>query len=709
MSKSNYSSYKKYHRRVLLDMHIPDWDKSFLEKFDPVKLAHNYAKANIDSAMIYTQSHTGFCFWPVKDGYAHPIIKGRDWVKEIADELRKKDISVYGYYSGIFNNKAFLDHPEWRIEPRPDMSGGAFHGERYGHICPNNKEYLSFMKSQLDDLMKDHSFDAFFIDMTFWPGICRCNSCSEKFREEYDHEIPEKIDWFDPVWCAFQTARERWITEYADFVNGVLKANAPGLPVFHNFAIGLFNWRWGINFDITYKNDFLGGDFYGSPAEQFLTSRLMLNLSEGQPFEFMTSRCIHLTDHVENKSTELVEIQALASLAGNASFRILDAVDPAGTMNESFYSWMKPIYDRLAKYEHLEGALPVEDVVVYVSDYSKVNFNENGISLDDNTKRFNPSPHLEAIKGAVKTLQQTHLPVGVITKKQLPFLNRYSLVVLPNILRMSANEIKAFKAYVKQGGRLYASGQTSLNTINGKRHENFLMADLFGCRFKEELDGNMVYFKPINAQWKDLLLGQDYLSLEKNKNGNGGVVYVENDVNTKIIATLSFPYGYPNKGSIFNQYWSSIHSSPPFKDTQIPGIVENKSGKGKVVYSVSDIESSSLESHKRLFVKLISDLMPEKPQFESDAHLDIWLTAYHYPEEKCYMINFLNFPENVPLIPHRNISFKFRKKEDAIFTQLQVIPDGINLDFVLDKSGSLNCVIPELVDFVRLRLDYKTR
>ena len=161
MIQPDFSSFKKHHRRVLLDMHIPDWDPSFLEKFNPKKLAENYAKANIDSAMIYTQSHTGFCFWPIKDGYAHPFINGRDWVKEISDELRKRDISVYGYYSGIFNNKAFLDHPEWRIEPRPDMSGGAFHGARYGHVCPNNKAYLAFIKSQLDDLMKDHSFDAF--------------------------------------------------------------------------------------------------------------------------------------------------------------------------------------------------------------------------------------------------------------------------------------------------------------------------------------------------------------------------------------------------------------------------------------------------------------------------------------------------------------------------------------------------------------------
>ena len=707
MQNTDISSFKKRHRRALLDMHIPDWDASFLEKFNPKKLAEKYSKANIDSAMIYTQSHTGLCYWPIKDGYAHPFIKGRDWVKEITEELHKCDIDVYGYYSGIFNNKAFLDHPEWRIEPRPDMSGGAFHGERYGHVCPNNKAYLAFMKSQLDDLMKDHAFDAFFIDMTFWPGICRCDSCREKFREETGREIPEKIDWFDADWCAFQTTRERWITEYAKFVNAVLHSHAPELPIFHNFAIGLFNWRWGINFDITFQNGFLGGDFYGSPGEQFLTSRLMLNLSEGQPFEFMTSRCVHLTDHVENKPVELVKIQALASLAGNASFRILDAVDPTGTMNDSFYSWMRPIYDRLEKYDHDLGAIPVEDVVVYVSDYSKVNFNENGMPPDDNTRRFNPSTHLEAVKGAIKTLQQAQFPVGVITKKQLPDLNRYPLIVLPNLLRMTMEEVEAFKIYAAQGGHLYASGQTSLNTIDGKRHDNFLLSEVFGCRFKEELEGNMLYFKPVNPAWKPLFLDQDYLSIEKDKNGNGGALYIESNSTAETLATISFPYGFPERGSVFDHHWSSIHSSPPFKDTDIPGIVENDYGKGKVIYSASDIESSSLVSHQLLFVKLISDLLPAPPSFESDAHPDIWITAFHYPKKQNIIINFLNFPEHVPLIPHRNIRFGFSKKEGAAFTKLQILPDEKNLDFELDAAGNLSCIIPELKDFSRLRLKYQ--
>ena len=65
-------------------------------------------------------------------------MKGQDWLGDTINLLRHESKEVYGYYSVIFNNNAFINHPEWRITPRPPLLGGAFHGRRYGQVCPNH-------------------------------------------------------------------------------------------------------------------------------------------------------------------------------------------------------------------------------------------------------------------------------------------------------------------------------------------------------------------------------------------------------------------------------------------------------------------------------------------------------------------------------------------------------------------------------------------
>ena len=710
MTNPDYKNYKRTNRRLLLDSHIPDWEDDFLSKFDAAAIAENYKIAGVQSAMVYTQSHIGFCYWPVKTGDPHPALKQRDFVEELLCELGKRNISAFGYYSGIFNNRAYLEHPEWRITPRPDMSGGAFFGKRYGHVCPNNSEYRSFMKTQLTDLLQNHQFEGFFIDMTFWPGICQCDSCKSKYKAETGNEIPQTIDWNNPEWCRFQSLREQWLLDYASFVNDAIHSVAPGLPIYHNFAVGLFNWRWGVKFDIRHFNTFLGGDFYGSPDEQYLMSRLMINLSENQPFEFMTSRCNHLTDHIENRSMEQLQIQAFASLATNSSFLVIDAINPDGSVDDEYYIELKKIYDRLAEYDFKPGGEPVEDVAVYISDNSKINYNENGWSIKDNSKKYNSTTHLKAVEGAVTTLKEKHYAVGVITNKQLDELNRYPVIVLPSVTRLTTEESVAFREFVSRGGHLYASGITSLNTPDGHQPANFMLSDVFGLSFDGEWEGELLYFRPIPEIWKDSPTVQKLLTQRRNANGNEAVFKVKAISDAKVLANITLPYGFPSDGAVDNKNWSSIHSSPAHDNTEFAAIVEHSFGKGKVIYSTSDIESSSLISHRHLFSKLIKRLLPEKPRFETlNAHPDIWVMAFHYPKENCYLLNVLNFPDKLPAYPHRDVKVVFREAENENFINLSLDPQGASIPMEVNNDFELIINIPEFRHFVRIRIDYKKK
>ena len=56
--------YSDQFRRHLCDMHIEDWDDSFLSEFSPETYCEMLKKANMQGAMLYWQSHVGYCNWP---------------------------------------------------------------------------------------------------------------------------------------------------------------------------------------------------------------------------------------------------------------------------------------------------------------------------------------------------------------------------------------------------------------------------------------------------------------------------------------------------------------------------------------------------------------------------------------------------------------------------------------------------------------------
>jgi hypothetical protein len=687
------------YNRLLLDMHIPDWDAALLSKYDPAHVARAQIAARAGSVMVYCQSHVGLCYWPTDVGRRHAAMKGRDWLGDSIGQLRDAKVEVYGYYSVIFNNDAYLNHPDWRITPTPPLPVFANNNSRYGQVCPNNRDYRQFIEAELTELLSRYTFDGFFFDMTFWRGVCTCPSCRDRFRDETGSEIPPRIDWSDRAWCDFQTARERWMNEFAAFLTALAKRFGIAV-VYHNFAVSLFNWRFGINSDSARHSDFLGGDFYGDMDEQFMTSRFMLNLSNTRPVEFMTSRCVHLTDHVSTKTMSQLRIQAFAALASSAAFRLIDAIDPEGTVCEEVYAMMGNVFTALEPYQPFLGGDPVEDVVIYLSDYSKMSTAENGADFADPSALTLPSPHLSAARGAVSALRRQRIPVGVITCRQLDRLGDYPVVVLPDATRMSAAEAAAFTAYVAGGGNLYVSGATGTYTLEG-RSDDFLLGECLGLRYVRALSASSLYMKPVNDTWRRLCLPQPALCV------HDGLHEVEARVpDLEILGTVTLPYGYPHAGSLEDQRWASIHSAPPEVETKMPAIARRRHGNGRVVYAAAALERSDHHVARRTFQWLISELLPDGPRFRAETHDHVWLTVFHQPAEGRFILHLLNYPADLPPVPIRNVRIEIRRTLGMTFRAMVPLPTGQPLG--LDDAGAnhVHVTLDELGEYAMLGLYY---
>jgi len=677
------SKYQQSYRRMLVDLHIPDWDPAFLSRYDTATIAEQFTRANLTGAMLYCKSHAGLCYWPTKVGKMHAGIDGRDVVGAMLAELRARNVAACAYYSIVFDNWAVGKHPEWR---QRTVSGADFNSViRYGTCCMNHPDYRAYEMAQLDDLLSRYEFDALFLDMIFWPLICGCDHCRERFRKEAHAKIPTTVDWTSAEWCKFQTARERWAFEFTRDLVAKAKSIRPELGLTHNLAPALSNWVLAQPLSASVHDSFVAGDLYGDRVEQLVVSKMLLHLSETKPAEFMTSVCVDLSDHVKIKSEERMRAQAMAASAMSSAFLFIDAIDPIGTVNPSKYERIGRVFAETARYERFLGGNPIEDAAVYFSGHSQMDFAENGTLVASILRSNRKYPHLDAVRGACRALQRAHIPFGVITRRQLDELGRFRAIVLPDVLRMDRDEAESFRAYVQGGGRLYASRYTSLVEENGVRHSDFMLADVFGVSFDSEEQGAFAYLTPANDTLAERVAPQQHVSckiardpirpvlplcgMPRLRRGSG-----------QTLATLTLPYGYPSRGSVNDRKWASIHSSPPWEETNIPMVVSNNFGAGRAIYSVASIEASDGSAETNWFVRLIGTLLDDRFSHGAAAHPSVWMTAFDQSDRSRVMVSFLNYQEELPPAPVP-IRFWLRPPDGRRFQQLCLAPDNAPLKF----------------------------
>ena len=171
--------YKNSYRRHLCDMHIADWDESFLSRFSPEEYVENLKTAKIQNAMLYLQSHAGLCYYPTQSGLMHRSFRGReDAMRRTAELCRQNGILVTGYYSLNYNTAEHDRHPAWRMLQKNQKSKreNSQRGEldekaqpfaspqsgRYGLCCPNNSDYRSFVYRQIDEMLAYFELDGMF-------------------------------------------------------------------------------------------------------------------------------------------------------------------------------------------------------------------------------------------------------------------------------------------------------------------------------------------------------------------------------------------------------------------------------------------------------------------------------------------------------------------------------------------------------------------
>lgn len=643
-------------RRLLVDTHVPDWD-DLLTDFDAAAYVKTIVSAGFQSLMQYSNSHAGLCLWRTKLGQMHKGMRGRDYFGEVMEQCRVHGLTRVAYYSLVYDDWAYQNHPDWRILPEGGYDPDLY--SRMGTVCINSP-YREHALACLRELVGNYDFSAIFPDMTFWPTVCYCPHCTARFWKEEKAEPPRILDWTDPTWRAFQKARERWMREFAMEVTQAIKQTRPIL-VAHQFSTIFDPWQFGVSLEQNEASDFCSGDFYGGATEFSLVCKAYDGLTRTRPFEFMTSRTIGLGDFETTKPFEQLLLESSIPAFHSGACLFIDAIKPNGRLNSQAYEFLSQVNFQHDAYEPYLGGDLQGDVAVYFDKSSLYDPSVNKVpaamaapihtqggphlGLPAPAVPEMKLPHREALIGAARILREAHIPYGVVTNATLDQLSRYRAVIVPNVLEMTPEQAERFRDFVRNGGVLYASGPSSLQIVD-QPVPKFLLEDVLGVRYVGWLGKSITYLAPQNSEVAKLIWPQEHASFP------GAMVKAESQAGAEVLATATLPWVDPDEGYAIGAHFTQIWSNPPaLMPGKDPAIVVNSFGKGKAIWVAAPIEKLDGAAAGALVRHLLQTALPGPYKFEADANPAVEITVYRQEKDQRLLVGLLNMQEEVPAVP----------------------------------------------------------
>jgi len=630
-------------RRLLVDTHVPDWDDRLLASFNAEDYVSTIAAAGFQSVMQYANSHAGLCLWPTKIGPVHRNMKGRDYFGEVMEQCKRRGLHRVAYYSLVYDDWAFKSHPDWRMMPADPMEEDRH--VRYGTVCVNSP-YRDHAIACIRELVAAYDFQAIFFDMTFWPMVCYCPHCMERYWKEQNAEPPRIVDWKDAQWRTFQRSRERWMREFALAATAAAKQTR-AVQVYHQFGTFFAPWGVAVSLEQNEASDFAAGDFYGGAAQFSIVCKAFQSLTRNRPFDFQTSRTLNLSDFETTKPFEQMTLESLIPTIHSSACMTIDAIKPTGELNHRAYEYLSQINALRDPFEPFLGGEMLADVAIYFDKNSVYDPNASGQKVTEAARNFwgGNLPHRDSAVGAARCLREAHIPFGLVTNVSLDQLKQYRAVVLPSVLEMTAEQAATFRQFVRDGGSLYASGVSSMS-VPGEGEERFLLEDVLGVRYLGKSGNRATYLTPRDRALNDAIWPQENLTFA------GPMVKAEAAADAEVLATVTLPFVDPEIGDTFNMRFAQIHSNPPdAMPGQDPGIVVHVFGKGKAVWIAAPYESRPGAVDARLFQLLLRRILTPPYKFEADTDAQVEVTLFHQEDRKRLLLGLLNLQAQVPTIP----------------------------------------------------------
>lgn len=421
-----------------------------------------------------------------------------DLLGPFVKEFHKYGVRCIIYFNGhAFVPEFYQMHPEWVMY----TEDGNPHLKVYDtgvSACPNHPDYREWQANVIRDLCQ-YDIDGVFLDGDiFFAPTCYCDTCKKLFREQYGKEVPKKSDKTHPDWRLFRQFQIDSLTSYVEHLYKALKAERPQSILYCNAGLRTPNWTTGrqnrrlieVQDILLSEGGFLYANINNTPIWRTeCENKLCVTQSGGKPV--ISGMAM---DHKRWNLYQLpmAEPRLMMYSAVATGANVSAATASARPENlEKLIKTVAGVHSFVKKNEStLYPTVSNAKTAVLWSNVNADFYAGGSVRRTDFTGNIGKSDvgdlHQE-FEGFYDACFRNHIPSDVIDEVSLidGSLKNFDVVMLPNIACMSGQEMDAVREYVKNGGTVISSFETSLFNEFGEKREDFGLSDLFGVSLSE--------------------------------------------------------------------------------------------------------------------------------------------------------------------------------------------------------------------------------
>jgi hypothetical protein len=653
--------------------------------------------ANMEHLTTFTDTSPGTSFLS-----NHNLFTGKkvdfDSLKSYLSEAHKKNIKVVIYYNvhAIASSYAH-QHPDWQ-QIQDD-------GNPIEHVYGIDSSFCinSPWREEVFETLRKlalYEIDGVFYDgPIFFSNTCYCDSCKKLFMEKYKKGIPSKTklssirvgaDWKDFI--EFQSDS---IVRFLKDSNKILKEVNPQFLLYMNGSTLGATWPTGRdNRKIIKETDILGaegGFLYGGLTESIYKPGAVAKLLETQ---------------ADGKPTVIFNAAKQGPWAVSTLARGEISILYSQTITHKANVWLavcdeprfhKKEMEVIKKYNHFIKQNPdpffktkstARIALLWPQEASNY-YRGSSVPLTDFTKAMSAEKGgnlAEEFYGFYDGLSREHFPFDVLDEEFLKNdLTKYDLIILPNAPCFKKEAADKIRNFVRDGGNIISTFETSLYNENGGRLDDFQLKDVFGI----ENTGDV--FGPLSYDYT-FLKDEGHFSLKEIKQK---FVYAPTyGIKLKAQAKAKVPV-------FFCKPLAGSYAGKP-EESDFPFIIENNYGIGRSIYFAGTFGGSLDKFHFPEYYQIVFNLVSELS--EPIVRLENAPSSIEVNLRRkgnsifLYLINFTSEMRRPiqDIIPCMNIKIHLLMEEKV--KSIKALWLEKNLEFAR-KGNSISFVLPVIEDY----------
>lgn len=385
-------------------------------------------------------------------------------------------------FPSVANVKA---HPDWRIHP--DDTGAILKvepkeenlGTRIG--C-NVGPWGDYLIELCGELVEDYHLDGFSFDGNYHPPLCYCPACKRAYQQDTGQNLPPKLNLDDIAYRLYLVWRGERLEDHIRRLQARIKKTNPDAVLI----------SWSVNAGRY-------GHFLTSPRSMTTRMNLLLDM----PMQEWWLDETNLGGSIA-PAFGAAYLRAVAGDRPNASEAyMMSRGNPYGTHSYPRHEQIARVLLAITNGSILAEALGWPDhretaVEAFTEVGKRAKWLTNtkrmpwaALLVSEQTRQFVAyrdiaATYLPHLFGAFRAATEEHLAVDLINDWDVTpeRLAKYRVLLLPNAAALSDAQVEAIRAYVRNGGGLVATGETSLCDELGRPRRDFALADLFGVSYR---------------------------------------------------------------------------------------------------------------------------------------------------------------------------------------------------------------------------------